>query len=123
MGRGLSDLQRWILEKAASQKKLHPAEVLAGYFGWEPDHKWPWRGQIEPAERPRGQNFSRRRIGSAKYRSTMASLSRSIRRLEERGFVTRREYAFGKAWCLYITEKGKEYLSVNLPVIYRKINR
>lgn len=36
MGRGLSNLQRFIMAKAAEHKRLYYAEILAGYYGWEP---------------------------------------------------------------------------------------
>ena len=62
------------------------------------------------------QSFSPQEIGEPRYRATMASLSRSCRRLQERGLVTCLVGA-GSHWsCVQITDKGREWLSVNLAV-------
>jgi hypothetical protein len=89
MGRGLSDLQRWILRQAAAvpaeevkSSPLHPVapgtmragrlyyrDILLGYYRWEP----AGAGKLGL-----GQNmFCPRRIGPRRYRSTMAALSRA----------------------------------------------
>jgi hypothetical protein len=106
MGRGLSDLQRFILAEAGKRERVHPCEVLAGFFGWEPNQP------LRAGERPKGVNFFRGRVGRAAYRSAMASLSRSIRRLEGRGLVKCWDYQSGRAWFLCITDKGRQFLSV-----------
>jgi hypothetical protein len=113
MARGLSQLQRQILalayrnrcerlERAATldpeshqyrvltrgvgSVDLYHAEALRDIFGWPVrSFSWRWDGG-----RPTwGQNFSKRRIGERRYRSGQASLSRAVRRLEERGLVER----------------------------------
>jgi hypothetical protein len=103
MGRGLSDLQRFILVRAATTERLYYADVLEGFFGWVP----------RPATGPGGHRFSRREIGEAAYRKAMASLSRACRRLEWRGLVTRLCGQLSHWSAVEITEKGKACLSVN----------
>jgi hypothetical protein len=103
MGRGLSGLQRYILRETARRERLHPADILAGFFGW------PTLGPLRPeGERCRGLNFDREEVGPERYNASMASLSRAIRRLEDRGLIERSEYVFGRAFCLRITDKGKQ---------------
>lgn len=36
MGRGLSDLQRYVLARAGEQERVYYADILEGYFGWRP---------------------------------------------------------------------------------------
>jgi hypothetical protein len=123
MGRGLSELQRFILKKAAGQKRLHYAEVLVEFFGWQPEvalrHHPPgsrsyfgdeWEGELED---PGAQYFSRRTIGEATYRKVMATLSRSCRRLQDRGLVTCLQGAYARWAAVSITEAGRQWLSVN----------
>jgi hypothetical protein len=88
-----------------SRADLYVSEILQGYFGWKPLS--PIR--MEGGERNIGYHFSRRRIGEATYRKVMATLSRSIRRLEERGLV---EYVKGYcAWtAVVITATGRQEL-------------
>jgi hypothetical protein len=109
MGRGLSDLQRHILSETATRDKVHLAEILMGYFGWEPTCLYP----SKPGERPRGNNFSIDEIGWNKYRSVTAAVRRSFFRLHERGLIEICYYQFGKSWLARITDKGREYLSVS----------
>jgi hypothetical protein len=106
MGRGLSDLQRYIVKRAASQPRVYYAELLEGYFGWKPqkplEHWGKTRHRVfstdgsteTPVElagnltRPANRHFSRRAIGEQKYRKAMVSLSRACLRLDRRGLVT-----------------------------------
>jgi hypothetical protein len=139
MGRGLSPLQRHILAEAGRRRRVFYAEVLEGYFGWEPvrplkrykagdKEGYPKqrpipREQVGMLRSPGDHYFSRRAIGAARYNSAMASLSRACARLGDRGLVT----------CLYgtvcrwsgveITDKGSEWLSVNTLVIEGSVNR
>jgi hypothetical protein len=79
MGRGLSDLQQWILREARQRGRLYHADIYEGYYGWKPR-----RGASLPGE----QRFSKWEIGEAEYNKTMATVSRSCTRLEARGLVT-----------------------------------
>jgi hypothetical protein len=122
VGRGLSELQRYILAEAGKRQTLgqlrkvpdnrfrdsrfdlYVGEILHGYFGWKPHY--PIR--LKSDERDIGYHFSRREIGEATYRKTMTTLSRSIRRLEERGLV---EYVKGYSWtAVVITPTGRQEL-------------
>jgi hypothetical protein len=98
MGRGLSDLQRFILKRAAESGGARRGDVLCDYFGWRtqgerPTGRYAWIGE---------QNFSPSQIGTKKYRSDSASLSRAQRRLRERGLVN------DGGCVLVLTDAGKE---------------
>jgi hypothetical protein len=95
MGRGLSELQRYILTKAAADRRgqvCYPA-ILTGFFGWEKKRPFQWK-------------FQPLKIGEGKYRSDKASLSRSCCRLKQRGLVKR-----AHRYALEITATGREWLS------------
>jgi hypothetical protein len=103
-------LQRYILAEAGKQDRLYYADVLMGFYGWQP-HREP---RYYQGERSLGyQLFSRKKIGESVYRKTMAALSRSCRRLQDRGLV---KWICG-AWShwsgVVITDAGREWLSVN----------
>jgi hypothetical protein len=134
MGRGLSPLQRWILRKAATHGVVYYPEILVEYFGWEPrqslhrfgegsfswwtderlqkpsyhsDHPI-WEGhQVGDMVGDGAHYFDRQIIGYERYRTTLASLSRSVRRLQKRGLLD--DYYMH----IRLTDKGRECLSVN----------
>jgi hypothetical protein len=127
MGRGLSDLQRWILRESGTISRVYYTDVLVGHYHWKPAREirrykaGDMRGHPAkpvPPERfgtiswPMIQYFSRRRIGEAEYSKTMAALSRACRRLDKRGLVTWLPCRSRSA--VEITDKGREYLSVYL---------
>ncbi len=121
MGRGLSKLQRFILSKAAHQQRVYYCEILADYFGWQPLKKFK-RGECTPTEdvgvltNPGEYFFSRQAIGEREYTRVMATLSRSCRRLEERGLVTRIQGASTHWSGVEIREEGKTLgVTVNSP--------
>src|SRR5262245_55582663 len=79
MGRGLSELQRYILAEAGKRPLVYYTDVLLGYFGWKPDRAVIRYGQHRsyPAAdkhpegalvQPGGHVFSRGQIGEAEYR-------------------------------------------------------
>ena len=107
MGRGLSELQRFILSKAAHQKRVYYCEILADYFKWKPVRKF-WRdkdtGELKD---PVGQHFSRQAIGEREYTRVMVTLGRSCLRLEKRGLVTCIQGAYAHWSAVKITEEGK----------------
>ncbi len=82
MGRGLSDLQRWILAEARKQDRLYYADICEKYYGWRRKyHTWGDPFSV-------GCNkFYRSEIGHREYNRVMATISRSCRRLEKRGLV------------------------------------
>ena len=113
MGRGLSDLQKVILRRAAQQRSVRelqrprlggrcapPArpdafyfELLADAFGWKPK-SWGNFG---------GRHFSRAALGDHRYRAALASLSRACARLEARGLLQRVQVL---QWGVLLTDKG-----------------
>jgi hypothetical protein len=134
MGRGLSELQRWILRRASTQRRLYYPEILEGFFGWKP--KQPFRrykegekdldGQPAPVgdlANVAGQHFSSRTIGEERYRKVMFTLRRSCARLEERGLVERIQRAYAGWRAVKITQKGREWLSVNSAENRPRVNR
>jgi hypothetical protein len=113
MGRGLSRLQRHILAEAGRRSRVFYAEVLAGYFGWAP--KYPLKRDSDGTlAGPGDQKFSRRGVGEKVYRKTLATLSRSCLRLQQRGLVTCLRGEYGRWAAVEITDKGREWLSANL---------
>src|SRR5918995_7442769 len=105
MGRGLSDLQKDILLMAYENEQAgHEAyhdetgpvitahvkreQILRERFGWQPDGRFGWFCR----------NFSRTDIGHDRYNATMASLSRSLHRLEARGPVYLTHSAMAAGW-------------------------
>jgi hypothetical protein len=104
VGRGLSDLQRYILERAAAQEQLYFPEVLHGFFGWKPAHPLRHAG----GEYWEGQHFSLVEIGIPVYRRAIAALSRAVRRLEALGLV--RRLAGPDAIAVVITAAGRQAL-------------
>src|SRR5262245_10935069 len=105
MGRGLSPLQRSILELTATRGIVYYCDVLQDALGWTPEHRirrygipYEAHGKTyteaprQPADigvtvSPGSHYFSPERIGRKRYRSTMVTLSRACTRLEARGLV------------------------------------
>jgi hypothetical protein len=117
MSRGLSKLQRFILEKAARQPRVYYAEILAEFFGWKSSSRLPFWKRIWDRTAdgnlasPGMQRFSPKEIGVRRYRAAQASLSRACTRLEARQLVT---LGARSHWSVVeITDKGREFLSVN----------
>jgi hypothetical protein len=119
MGRGLSDLQRWILREcvAGDHVGMYYWHICLHYF------KWPAHTQHQPNDFP--QHFSvgnpifrSQDIGVKEYRRVMATISRSCARLQARGLIEVSPLRYKgsgaiAAGCVYITDAGKEWLSVN----------
>lgn len=98
MGRGLSDLQRWILKAAEERDRLYYSDICEGYFGWT---------KIDGRSGPGAQKFDRAAIGAAEYNRVMATVSRSCRRLEARGLVHRIEGVYTRWTAIVLnTEIG-----------------
>jgi hypothetical protein len=112
MARGLSGLQKKILLMAYESRRrgrdghgvdLRYPDVLREWWGWEPVRSGWAKDKRSPAL---GMLFSKTQIGEREYRSAQSSLSRAVRRLEERGLVTRARL-FGHG-TLDLTEQGVE---------------
>jgi hypothetical protein len=108
MGRGLSPLQRWILQCASKRGHLFIPEICEGFFGWQPITPLRRYGGDHPADQHRqprlesGEQrgdflpfvigiryFSRQEIGSHEYGRVIGTISRTLKRLEARGAVER----------------------------------
>ena len=123
MGRGLSELQSFILKKASEAPVMDPRgefassrlphlfvpEILIGFWGWEPEK--PVRD--ERGHKEIGYYFSRKRIGEARYNRGMAAVSRAVARLEARGLVER--YSWLNTSSVVITHSGRAWLMVKQP--------
>ncbi|MEU3176597.1 hypothetical protein [Streptomyces sp. NPDC007000] len=110
MGRGLSPLQRRILQLAhdnrtAGRSKrgtpdVYAAEIYAEVYGFQP---LPGADVRNPAR----QTFSREQIGAQEYHAAAAAVSRALRRLADRGLLTRHGGA-GAGAGARLTEAGLE---------------
>jgi hypothetical protein len=119
VGRGLSDLQQDVIVMAYENKKagavayrtgpneyntrpvvsahVKREQILRQRFGWQPDTR-----------RGRPGVFSRTDIGAECYNVVMASLSRSLHRLEERGLVWFTHSMLAAGWSgVELTEEGE----------------
>ena len=103
MGHGLSELQRSLLTLAGRKfdkwagrdslsQVLFYSEALMHCFAWTKN----------------AGRFPRRNIGAAQYNKAMATISRSVRRLEARGLVEKHK---GPYWTGFkITPEGRDVL-------------
>ena len=110
MGRGLSPLQQWILEEVRSKReqasgagRLYYSEICSGYFGWT-SAPGVWRNGVG------SQQFSKASIGEAEYSRVQTTISRSCRRLRERGLVTCLQGLHSHWSGVEITETGLEVI-------------
>lgn len=97
MGRGLSDLQRWILAEVTRLGYLYYADVCERYFGWTPQRPIYRYGQGPYAHdrretagqlvHPSSKYFLPAQVGPKEYRRGMVTLSRACRRLKARGLI------------------------------------
>ena len=102
MGRGLSPLQRQILEVGRNKREGHRREAVIEHpgrgadfyagmiykeiFGWEPIRDYVQKG---------GCNFLREEIGHNEYNVAHAAVSRSLRRLQDRGLILKVDPEYG----------------------------
>jgi hypothetical protein len=117
MGRGLSPLQLWILREARQRRRIYYADILAGFFGWQPSKPMDRHQTGEEAGElkcPGDHYFSAIRIGARKYQHTTATVSQSCKRLQERGLVKRVQGAPSRRAGVEITEAGRRALSIHL---------
>jgi hypothetical protein len=113
MGRGLSPLQQQILRLAWAREQptpprhedytvLYSHEILVRVYGWTVTHgrgEW-WRERgLAPAQ---AWHFQPGQIGQARYRAGIVAVSRSLRRLRDRGLL---EQMHGGGWRL--TDQGR----------------
>jgi hypothetical protein len=124
MGKGLSNLQKFILVKSVeneSQKNrdvdgfkrlygiiiegndIYAPEVMYYYYNFPLRRNIPGPGTL----RHSWQHFSMNEIGTSKYKSAQASVSKAFSRLEERGFLVRWYYE-KKFMAARLTDKGRE---------------
>lgn len=121
MGRGLSDLQRAILQLAArniesgelkpTETHLYTYEVMWSVYGFSEhgkDFHSPIHYSNDGRERrsPGRHHFDQQAIGEKRYQAAAAAISRAFRRLEERGLASR--YNGAIAWWagIKLTDEG-----------------
>jgi hypothetical protein len=98
----LSQLQRFVLTRANDGSGVYLAEILELYFGWQ-----PVRPELREQNASGSRRFSRKQIGSKKYREVLTALSRSCRRLEQRGYVKRIAAGPSRGAGVQVTDLGK----------------
>ena len=91
MGKGISDLQRWILLLCQEEGFLSTQEILSAWRDWEPV-QW---GSRKAA------------VGASEYNAAHSSLSRTISRLWQRGLVVIWKNLTGSATGITLTQEGK----------------
>jgi hypothetical protein len=116
MGRGLSDLQRWILRQTFERGTVTNAEICQGYFGW-PDRQPAYcirsRWDGEPVlQCIRSEAFSPQAIGHKHYHVVTVTISRAIHRLGRRGLVWWDHKTSGSP--MRLTEQGQEWYWLNV---------
>jgi hypothetical protein len=125
MGRGLSDLQEFIISQTNNLGRCYYVDVLEKYYHWHPVRPIERYGNTyteiisgQPEQRstppeligqvryPGQQYFSPKQIGMREYRRVMSTLCRSFARLRKRGLV--RSYIGRDDHCagVELTDKG-----------------
>jgi hypothetical protein len=99
MGKGLSDLQRFILKEAYKKHNISNADILIKRYGF----KQVSYGSIK---------FNRHQIGMKRYLSASAAVARSLTRLRNRGLITR---IYGPlVWGHRLTKTGSQVIKNGL---------
>ena len=106
MGRGLSDLQRWILAEAQKRDRLYYFHICEGYYGWK--RRLDFYGRT-PDDSPGPHKFSPAQIGEREYARVMSTISRSCDRLAKRDLVMCLVGKTSRWSAVEVTEKGAEY--------------
>ena len=91
MGRGISDLQSWILLLCLDNTFLSTQEILVAWRDWK----------------PAGWGSKMATIGESEYNVGHASLSRTITRLWRRGLVVIWKNLTNSATGITLTDAGK----------------
>lgn len=116
MGRGLSELQKYIITTAATKEideyhpdgRLYNAEIFAGFYGWRSGY-YDNEGNFVPHSSPviATPNFHPGKlIDRKKYNTAQVVVRKACDRLEKRGLV---EGIVGRSWAgVRITDKGRE---------------
>ena len=116
MGRGLSELQKYILMAAATVEtdgeyrikgRLYNADIFSGYYGWQSGH-YDYKGNFYPRPiRPSSPNFHPGKlIDRKKYNTAQVVVRKACDRLETRGLVVG---IVGRAWAgIEITDEGRK---------------
>lgn len=125
MGRGLSELQLWILKAASeapfentslgSERILSYKDIYMGYYGWKP--KYPG------AKYQYGDYhlFDRQQIGVKRHRQVLVTVHKSVYRLRERGLIELYVGCGVREKTIKLTDKGIELL-VNRARLSRQVS-
>lgn len=108
MGRGLSELQKTMLELARESLTqnwdgyVFFNDVFVKFYGW-PDPGKRGKGMLESCGK-----FPKKKIGQKRYMAAKIAVRKSVQRLVKRGLI----YIPGYSGAGYsLTMKGKEFLS------------
>jgi len=116
MGRGLSELQKYILITAATKEpcgeyhvrgRLYNADIFSGFYGWQSGY-YDCTGKLNPQSPKVGSNnfHPGKLIDRKKYNTAQVVVRKSCDRLARRGLVVG---LVGRAWAgIEITDKGRE---------------
>ncbi|HXG64626.1 MAG TPA: hypothetical protein VNO70_05935 [Blastocatellia bacterium] len=133
MPRGLSELQQFILKRAATRGKVYYCEILTEYFGWRPERAMERYGETALVRDPENnlvrvkvpahlvgevidaglRYFTPEKIGAREYNRAMATLSRAARRLAARGLCVRIHGKEGRYAGVKLTEAGRVWFRQN----------
>ncbi|MEN8251512.1 MAG: hypothetical protein ABFS32_21485 [Bacteroidota bacterium] len=98
MGKGLSDLQRFILRETYKKHQISNSEILIKRYGF----KQVYSGGIK---------FNRNQIGMKRYLSASAAVATSLTRLRNRGVMIRNP---GPGWGHCLTQEGVQTVKDSL---------
>ena len=121
MGRGLSELQKFILKETAKRGILFRRDIRDRFFRWksvEEKGRYSW---LAPSH-------SEEYIDNRKqYASMSASIARALSRLKNRGLIehrsTRLSGYHSYAWGVLLTDEGAKYAAEQFSIRVKRVKR
>ena len=126
MGRGLSDLQQFILQKTAKHGVLFREEIKEQFFHWRTPERpayLRWPASLRPTPSRKFLEAER------KDNSVSASIARTLTRLERRRLVNshqrakKREWHWNRTDAIVLTEEGRNYVMERLRLKPKKLRK